>query len=223
VIGPAGEWISASRLRLRDDEVEDAVAEIRALAPGNVEWNVGASATPAELPARLRALGCVDPQPPLEPHVAALMIDHAPEGAEGVEVRRVETFEDFLVVLEISLEASPRAPGEDQKERARAPQTFERRRSRPGGDWLAYVDGRPAAAASAVAGPAGLFLAGGGTALWARGRGCYRALVRARWDEAVRLGTPGLVVHAQHGSSQPILERLGFEHVCDLHVVVDPQ
>lgn len=158
----------------------------------------------------------------MEPHIAALMIDRAPEGAEDVEVRRVETFEDFLVVLELSLEASPRTPAAEAKERARAQETFERRLSRPGGDWLAYVDGRPAAAASAIAGPAGLFLAGGGTARWARGRGCYRALVRARWDEAVRLGTPGLVVHAQHGSSQPILERLGFEHVCDLHVVVDP-
>jgi hypothetical protein len=226
VIGKNGEWITASRLRLHEDAVDDgveaAVEEIRALAPGPVEWNVGASATPADLPERLRRLGCVDPPPPMESHIAALMIDRAPGGAEDVEVRRVETFEDFLLVLELSLEASPRTPADEAKERGRAYETFERRLSRPGGDWLAYLDGRPAAAASAIAGPAGLFLAGGGTARWARGRGCYRALVRARWDEAVRLGTPGLTVHAQHGSSQPILERLGFEHVCDLHVVVDP-
>jgi hypothetical protein len=222
VIGPDGEWISASRLRLREDEVEDAVEEIRGLAPGPVEWSIGASATPADLPERLRGLGCVDPAAPLEPHVAALAIDRPPDGAEDVEVRRVETFEDFLVLLELSFEASPRSPADEEKERARARQTFERRRRRPGGDWLAYADGRPAAAASAIAGPAGLFLAGGGTALWARGRGSYRALVRARWDEAMRLGTPALAVHAQHGSSRPILERLGFEHVCDLHVVVDP-
>jgi hypothetical protein len=222
VVGPRGEWISASRLRLAADEVADVVAEVRALAPGPVEWSVGASATPQDLPERLRELGCVDPRAPLEPHVAALALDHPPEAVEGVEVRKVETFEDFLVVLELSFEASPRSPGDEAKERDRAPATYERRRSRPGGDWLAYLDGRPAAAASAIAGPAGLFLAGGGTACWARGRGCYRALVRARWDEAVRLGTPGLAVHAQHGSSQPILERLGFEHVCDLHVVVDP-
>ena len=31
----------------------------------------------------------------------------------------------------------------------------------------------------------------------ARGRGAYRALVRARWDDAVRRGTPALVVHAE--------------------------
>jgi hypothetical protein len=222
VVGPDGRWVSASRLRLPDEGVDDAVAQIRALAPAPVEWSIGASATPADLPERLRALGCVDPGPPLEPHVAALLIEHAPAAADGVEVRRVETYEDYLALLEISFEASPR-PDDEDAERERAPQTFERRRSRPGGDWLALVDGRPAAGASAVAGPLGLFLGGGGTAPWARGRGCYRALVRARWDEAVRLGTPALVVHAQHGSSQPILERLGFEHVCDVHVVVDPR
>ena len=41
----------------------------------------------------------------------------------------------------------------------------------------------------------------------ARGRGCYRALVRARWDEAVRLGTPGLAVQAQYGTAAPILRQ----------------
>jgi hypothetical protein len=205
-----------------DDEVAGVVAEIRALAPGPVEWSVGASARPEDLPDRLHALGCVDPPAPLEPHVAALALDHPPEPVEGVEVRKVETLADFLVLLEISFEASPRSPEAEAKERDRARETFERRATRPGGDWLAYLDGRPAAAATATACDAGLFLGGGGTSLWARGRGCYRALVRARWDDAVRRGTPGLAVHAQHGSSQPILERLGFEHVSDLHVVVDP-
>ena len=46
----------------------------------------------------------------------------------------------------------------------------------------------------------------------ARGRGAYRALVRARWDEAVRRGTPSLVVHAEEASRR-VLERIGFEYV----------
>jgi hypothetical protein len=53
-----------------------------------------------------------------------------------------------------------------------------------------------------------------------RGRGIYRALVRARWDEAVRRGTPALVVQAGR-MSKPILERLGFETVCEMHALVD--
>ena len=59
---------------------------------------------------------------------------------------------------------------------------------------------------------AGGYLLGGATAEWARGRGAYRAVVRARWDAAVERGTPALAVGA--GSmSRPILERLGFEQV----------
>ena len=47
---------------------------------------------------------------------------------------------------------------------------------------------------------------------WARGRGAYRAVVRARWDAAVARGTPALAVGAGP-MSRPILERLGFEQV----------
>jgi hypothetical protein len=45
------------------------------------------------------------------------------------------------------------------------------------------------------------------------------ALVRARWDEAVRLGTPGLAVQAQYGTSAPILRRLGFAEVAVVHTL----
>ena len=53
----------------------------------------------------------------------------------------------------------------------------------------------------------------------ARGRGAYRALLRARWDDAVALGTPALIT--QGGSmSRPILERLGFERVGEVHMLL---
>jgi hypothetical protein len=42
-----------------------------------------------------------------------------------------------------------------------------------------------------------------------RGRGVYRALVRARWDAAVAHDTHALTVTAGR-MSRPILERLGF-------------
>ena len=51
-------------------------------------------------------------------------------------------------------------------------------------------------------------------------RGAYRALLRARWDDAVSLGTPVLIT--QGGSmSRPILERLGFEPVGHVHMLMD--
>jgi hypothetical protein len=67
--------------------------------------------------------------------------------------------------------------------------------------------------------PAGLFLSGGATVERARGRGCYRALVRARWETAVRFGLPGLAVQAQSHSSAPILRRLGFADVATIHTL----
>ena len=69
--------------------------------------------------------------------------------------------------------------------------------------------------AGAIAGRCGVFLTGGVTIPEARGRGAYRALVRARWDEAVRRGTPALVVHAEDASRR-VLERIGFQHVCQI-------
>ena len=78
--------------------------------------------------------------------------------------------------------------------------------------WLAYLDGEPVAYANAIACAHGLFLTGGVTVPEARGRGAYRALVRARWDEAVRLGTPALVVHAEEASRR-VLEQVGFRRV----------
>ena len=46
--------------------------------------------------------------------------------------------------------------------------------------------------------------------------------MRARWDEAVRLGTPGLAVQAQHATSAPILRKLGFIEVASIHTLQSP-
>jgi GNAT superfamily N-acetyltransferase len=55
----------------------------------------------------------------------------------------------------------------------------------------------------------------GGSAVLApyRGRGHYRALVRARIGDARRLGSAAVVVQARRATSAPILARLGFEEV----------
>jgi GNAT superfamily N-acetyltransferase len=87
-------------------------------------------------------------------------------------------------------------------------------------EYLAFVDGRPVGAAFAVAGRAAVNLFGGGVLEEARGRGVYRALVSARWDEAVERGTPVLTVQAGR-HSRPILERLGFEPLLQARMFVD--
>jgi predicted acetyltransferase len=84
----------------------------------------------------------------------------------------------------------------------------------------AWLDGELVAAGTASATEHGLLLYGGATLPDARGRGAYRALLHARWQNAVENGTPALIT--QGGSmSRPILERLGFERVGEIHMLLD--
>ena len=222
-IGPHRRWAGVCRLRLPDaaDQIAGVVAEIRRLTDGieHVTWNVGSSATPTGLPGRLRALGLGDPEPPFDPVAAAMALEHEPPAVDGVEVRRIETLGEHLTGLEIMLASATWPDAAAASERERAEEVFERRRRRGSMQWLAYVEGSPVAFALADRGAAGLYLGGASTLPEARGRGCYSALVRARWDEAVRLGLPGLAVQAQYGSSAPILRRLGFVEVATVHTL----
>jgi GNAT superfamily N-acetyltransferase len=67
---------------------------------------------------------------------------------------------------------------------------------------------------------AGVALMGGAVLPEARGRGMYRALVRARWDHAVARGTPLLVVQAGPMSA-PVLDGLGFERHGQIRLFAD--
>ena len=83
-----------------------------------------------------------------------------------------------------------------------------------------WLDGEVVAAETSAPTEHGLLLYRGATVPRARGHGAYRALIRARWDEAVARGTPALIT--QGGSmSRPILERLGFERVGEVHMLLD--
>jgi GNAT superfamily N-acetyltransferase len=192
--------------------VELVFAEAVAAAPGaRIVWLTDADGEP-----RLRSLGCRDQDPPLTSHVTALATTTAPPEVAGVEVRRVESYDDFLEGLAVS------AAGWGTQPPAEPEAIWGRRSSRLGGEWIACLDGTPVAYAGAIAGPHGLFLTGGVTVPEARGWGAYRALVRARWDEAVTRGTPALAVHAEEASRR-VLERIGFERVCDVvELVSDP-
>ena len=67
----------------------------------------------------------------------------------------------------------------------------------------------------------GVFLIAGSVAEWARRRGVYTTLVRARWDDAVVRGTPALVTGALPDTSLPILLRAGFREVCVIRRLED--
>ncbi|APR80083.1 acetyltransferase [Minicystis rosea] len=210
------------RLRVAPSEVDATVAEVRALfrARGRtaLTWEIGPSSAPADLCERLLALGMV---PDDEPEMAGMILTRAPEKApNGVVVERVRTFEQFRVlklVYHRCFGRGAKAPTE-----AEIAADFERRKGKEDHliRYLALANGAPIAAADAVFIDGAVVLCGGATLPEARGQGAYRALVQARWEDAIARRTPVLVVQAG-AMSRPILARMGFEEVVRVRVLLD--
>jgi hypothetical protein len=213
---------TVERIRLANGTVEQTLAELRALGRGrgleHMTWWIGELTTPADLDARLETLG-LEPDPDL-PEMTSLTIDHAPAGEPrpDVEVRRVETVDEYLAALELDWEVwdVPEPERAEQREAQRATWPLAANVS----IHVAYVEGEPVGFGRAVYAPAAAMLLGGSVLPRARGRGAYAALVHARWREAVARGTPRISVSAG-AMSAPILLRLGFEQIGRIRLLRD--
>jgi GNAT superfamily N-acetyltransferase len=136
----------------------------------------------------------------------------------------VETLDDYRSATEVMWEAFETPADRIAQQRPHVAEEFEAHRGAGVPvTFLAELDGRPAGLGRSVYSDRGVFLIAGGVAPWARGRGVYRALVRARWDDAVARGTPALVTEALADTSYPILKRLGFADVCTIRRLEDPR
>ena len=206
-------WNVAQRFRLRADEVAEVREEIHAIlrAKGRTActWEVGTHATPGDLVDRLLALGIVDDEP--TPLAVGMVLTEQPAQAPlDVEVRRAETYDEQLAAARIAAIAFG-MPEPCEVSTELDPNNVV---------YLAFVDGEPVARGSAAFGEHAVSLFGGSTLPEARGRGAYRALVAARWEEAVARGTPVVVTQASP-MSRPILEQLGFREVCEIRILLD--
>lgn len=206
-------WGAVEGLRLGD--VAAAVREVdelvRRAQVKRCSWWLSERSTPDDLEERLLALG-------LSRHEddylhAAMLSTSAPPRVDGIEAREVTTLEEYVEVRRITRAAFGN-PGPEQPHDEQAGE-WERRIDPC---FAAWIDGRMASVGSVVLTRVGGYLIGGATAEWARGRGAYRAVVRARWDAVAARGTPALAVGAGP-MSRPILERLGFEQVLQLRRV----
>jgi hypothetical protein len=218
-MGASKTWNTVQRQRLRPDEIDDALAEVRALlrerGRPRTQWEVGSSAEPGDLVERLLERGLVRDT---DPFAVALVLTHEPPPPPSeIVARRVETFEEFAAACAVQWEAFGMSPDEIEEQR---PQLRVRWRERVNLVHAAWLDGEIVSAGTAAPTEHGLLLYGGATLGRARGRGAYRALVAARWADAIARGTPALIT--QGGSmSRPILERLGFERVGEVHMLID--
>jgi GNAT superfamily N-acetyltransferase len=199
----------AQRFRFEANELDDVRAEIhehvRARGRAACSWEVGSSARPPDLAERLLALGLVEDDEPVR---VGMVLTSPPPAVPGVEVRHAESEGDRRVAAQIAATVfgvpSAEPPALDHDNVA----------------YLAYLDGRPVARATGSFSEHGVTLFGGAVLPGARGRGAYRALVRARWDDAVARGTPLAVTDAGR-QSRPILARLGFREVCTIRALID--
>ena len=218
VAGTDGVWASVQGVRLRDGEAVDAVAEVRdLLAQGTrvVSWWLTDRATPADveeqlLDAGLRVVaddylldGLITTTPP-------------PDGPPEIEVRPASTPQEWAAFRELQDSVFDNPP-ERRPTREQLLAEFPKTSTVLFGAWLG---GELVGAGAASPSSRGMLLWGGSVRPDARGRGCYRALVRARWDEAVRRGTPALTVSA-NDKSGPALHKLRFEKVLEFRRLED--
>jgi hypothetical protein len=178
------------------------------------QWEVGSSAPPGLVDALLER-GIVRDK---EPYAVALVLTREPPPIpEDLAARRVETFEEYAAANAVQWEAFEMPPEDIAESRQLLPKLY---RETPNVTHAVWLDGEIVCAGTSAPTEHGFLLYGGATVPRARGRGAYKALNRARWDDAVARATPALIT--QGGSmSRPILEKLGFERVGEVHMLLD--
>jgi hypothetical protein len=218
-MGSGKTWNTVQRQRMRADEIDDVLGEVRSLlrerGRDKTQWEVGSSAEPADLVDRLLEHGLIRDK---DPYAVALVLTHEPPPPPPeIVARRVKTLEEYAAANAVQWEAFEMPADEVEEARAKLPERWHETVNVMHAAWL---DSEIVAAGTAAPTAHGLLLYGGATLQRARGRGAYRAVLHARWEEAVRNGTPALIT--QGGSmSRPILERLGFERVGEVHMLLD--
>jgi hypothetical protein len=218
-LGTGTTWNTVQRQRFRADELDEVLDEVRALlrerGRTHTQWEVGSAAEPSGLVELLLERGLKHDRDPYA--VALVLTEPPPPAAPGLTARAVASFEEYVAANEVQWEAFESTPDEIAEARELLPGLW---RDSPSVMHAVWLDGEIVSAGSGVHTEHGLLLYGGATRPAARGRGAYRALLRARWDEAVERGTPALIT--QGGSmSRPILERAGFRRVGHVHMLVD--
>jgi GNAT superfamily N-acetyltransferase len=229
LLGPVPGFTSVSRLRLDPDNLAETLAEVRAQVAASDHreaiWWVGPAATPGDLVDRLQAHGLIpDERPNSEAHATSMALTEEPPATPGVIARRVDGFDEFVRAGLIADAAFGASEEESRAYESIAEESFAREQAgHSPRTYIALLDGKPVGVGRALIAPdcPAVVMLGGGVLPEARGRGVYRALVRARWEDAAAAGTPALVTHAG-AMSRPILERLGFQAVAEQEILLDP-
>jgi hypothetical protein len=217
-------WAATLGVRVDAQDVTRLLAEVRErVAPEkSVTWWLDPDTRPGDLHEQLVGLGLTEPRDRGSVLHGLACVTEPPPGPSEIDVRRVETFEDHLVGTEVAWEAFDTPTDRREAQRPHLESEFEAARAAEAPvTFVAFVDGQPAGVGRSVYSDRGVFIIAGDVREWARGRGVYKALVRARWDDAVARGTPALITEALPDTSYPILKRVGFVEVCTIRRLED--
>jgi hypothetical protein len=159
-------WMAVERVRLREDELPQAIAEVDAFmhesGTERASWWLTERSTPPEDAFLAAGLELVES----DYLFAAMVLTREPPAVEGIEVRRIATFEEYAESRRLALEAfaeqHEREPTAEQLEAEWAVQTDPA--------FAAWLDGRMASVGRAIYTRVGGYLMGGSTAAWARPR-----------------------------------------------------
>jgi GNAT superfamily N-acetyltransferase len=201
-----------------DEVIEEVRGHLRARRRSRTQWEVGSAARPGDLVERLLACGLTRDD---EPFALAMALRAAPRASTRApaELRagRVQTLRDYLAAHEVQWAAFGVPADRAADDRAALSDQWQ---TAPRLMHAVWQGERIIAAGTFAPTAHGLALFGGATHPDARGRGAYRALLAARWEEAARRGAPALLTQAG-AMSRPILERVGFEAVGRVDMLVD--
>jgi hypothetical protein len=220
----SGQWpMAVQRVRLQVGEINDAVETARSLmrvtGTATASWWLSERSRPTTIEAELlnRGMRIVEGDHLID---GMALTSAPPPGPPNVHARAIASAGEFVEALHVQYEAFD-TPHDQRSTETEIIEEYEQTRSdRVTTVYAAWLDGRLVAAGRSYFSPRGVLLAGGSTIPSARSSGAYRALVRARWDDAVARGTPALAVQA--GSmSAPILHQLGFEKLCQFRRIHD--
>jgi GNAT superfamily N-acetyltransferase len=226
LFGPGNTQSVTSRIRTTAADLDRTIAEVRrtlgeAGCTRNL-WQVGPSCRPEGLGPLLLERGFERAgRPPFEAAATAMALAKRPAIApNGIEARLVRNVDEYREAVRIAMAAFNESPEDAAKWMEAVPSFWAAQDGVNMFTHLAFLDGRPVGMGFAAVARSAVLLGGSGVLEEARGKGVYRALVAARWEEAMRLGHEGLIVHAG-AMSRPILDRCGFEPVCDIEIFED--
>src|SRR6266498_2402884 len=98
---------TVQRQRMRTDEIDDVLAEVRSLlrarGRGKTQWEVGSSAEPPDLVERLLERGLIWDKDPYA--VALVLTREPPRPPPEIVARRIETLEEYAAASAVQWEA----------------------------------------------------------------------------------------------------------------------